>query len=272
VIVANPQKENGHTSIANEIFEALIRYRIPGEERQCLDFIIRKTWGWQKKDDYIPLSQFVEATGMKRQSVTRALNSLASKGLIVRSKSAAESVWKYRFNKDFDGWARRSKKAATAAKVLPTRSKSAADRAAKTLPSKETTKETAKEIQDIHPPTPKKSPFTPPSLEEVRAFWRERGYMAPEVEPEKFWAYYQSNGWRVGRNPMRDWHAAAAGWNSRNGGTAEKPKHHESQAVGWTDEMLRDHEAENQNMLRQALANKAMRERGATKETLNERL
>ena len=47
--MANPQKENGYTSIANDIVEALAGIRIPGEARQCLDVILRKTYGWNKK-------------------------------------------------------------------------------------------------------------------------------------------------------------------------------------------------------------------------------
>lgn len=48
-----------------------------------------------------------------------------------------------------------------------------------------------------------------PTLEEVRAYCRERGN---QVDPEKWMAYYESNGWRVGKNPMRDWKAAVRTW------------------------------------------------------------
>lgn len=40
--MAEPQKENGYTPIANEIMDALCRIRIPGEERQVLDCISGK--------------------------------------------------------------------------------------------------------------------------------------------------------------------------------------------------------------------------------------
>ena len=60
--MANPQKENGYTAIANEIMEALCRHRIPGEDRQVLDVIFRKTYGFNKIEDYISLSQFVDMT------------------------------------------------------------------------------------------------------------------------------------------------------------------------------------------------------------------
>ena len=47
--------------------------------------------------------------------------------------------------------------------------------------------------------------FIPPTVDEVRAYCEARGN---NVDPQKFVDYYSSNGWRVGRNPMRDWKAA----------------------------------------------------------------
>lgn len=55
--------------------------------------------------------------------------------------------------------------------------------------------------------------FIPPTLEDVKAYCRERGN---NVDPERWFAYYQSNGWRVGRNPMKDFKAAIRTW-ERNG-------------------------------------------------------
>ena len=67
--MAEPQKENGYTPIANEIMDALCRIRIPGEERQVLDCIFRKTYGWNKCEDSISLTQFMEMTGLKKPAV-----------------------------------------------------------------------------------------------------------------------------------------------------------------------------------------------------------
>ena len=55
--------------------------------------------------------------------------------------------------------------------------------------------------------------FVPPTLEEIRNYCRERGNA---VDPDVFLAYYESNGWKVGRNPMEDWRAAIRSW-ERNG-------------------------------------------------------
>ena len=60
----------------------------------------------------------------------------------------------------------------------------------------------------------KRKRFTPPTLEQVNQRISEMGYT---LDGERFFYYYESNGWRVGKNPMKDWHQALAGWQSREG-------------------------------------------------------
>ena len=81
----NPQKENGHTGIANEIIEKFCSYRISGEEWMVLWVVLRKTYGWNKKEDFIPLTQFQIMTGLKRPNVIRAIKKLVSKKILVVS-------------------------------------------------------------------------------------------------------------------------------------------------------------------------------------------
>lgn len=61
--------------------------------------------------------------------------------------------------------------------------------------------------------------FTPPTVEEVRAYCKERGN---NVDAEKFVAYYTANGWKVGRNAMKDWRAAVITWERKDG--TKKPE------------------------------------------------
>lgn len=55
--------------------------------------------------------------------------------------------------------------------------------------------------------------FKPPSVDDVRAYCLEQGYSS--VDPQRFVDYYTANGWKVGKNPMKDWKAAVRGWESR---------------------------------------------------------
>jgi hypothetical protein len=52
--------------------------------------------------------------------------------------------------------------------------------------------------------------FLKPSLEEVKLCAAKTGL--PVTEAEKFFNYYESNGWRVGKNPMKSWTHAVANW------------------------------------------------------------
>ena len=79
-----PQLKNGYTRIANEIMEALAKIRIPGEPRQILDAIIRKTYGWDKMKDKISLSQFVKATGLKKVTICKGISKLLQMNIITK--------------------------------------------------------------------------------------------------------------------------------------------------------------------------------------------
>jgi len=52
-----------------------------------------------------------------------------------------------------------------------------------------------------------------PTLEEVRQYCAERNR---GIDAEKFFNYYESNGWRVGKNTMKNWKAAVHTWEKNN--------------------------------------------------------
>lgn len=69
----------------------------------------------------------------------------------------------------------------------------------------------------------------PASVEEAKAYFEEQKSTANEAE--KFFNYFQSNGWRVGgRAPMKDWQASARNWilNCQKFTVAKKPLLHVS--------------------------------------------
>lgn len=66
--------------------------------------------------------------------------------------------------------------------------------------------------------TPKRSStFVPPTVEEVRAYCRER---KNNIDADSFVNFYQSKGWMVGKSKMKDWQACVRTWekNEKNGG------------------------------------------------------
>ena len=56
--------------------------------------------------------------------------------------------------------------------------------------------------------------FKPPAREEVQSYIDEKGY---SIDAERFIDYYTANGWKVGKNPMKDWKATIRNWERRNG-------------------------------------------------------
>ena len=60
---------------------------------------------------------------------------------------------------------------------------------------------------EMKSPTPKR--FVKPTIEEIEAYVREKGY---NVDAERFFNYYESKGWFVGKSPMKNWRAAVATW------------------------------------------------------------
>lgn len=59
----------------------------------------------------------------------------------------------------------------------------------------------------------KRQRFTPPTRSQVKDYCLERNN---RVDPDRFYDYYESNGWRVGKNAMKDWKAAVRTWETNN--------------------------------------------------------
>ena len=63
--------------------------------------------------------------------------------------------------------------------------------------------------------------FTPPSVEEVAAYCRERGN---GVDASRFVDFYSSKGWMVGKTKMKDWQAAVRNWERNSDAKATPAK------------------------------------------------
>lgn len=64
--------------------------------------------------------------------------------------------------------------------------------------------------------------FKKPTIEEIKSYCTSR---CNSVNPNLFYDYYESNGWQVGKNKMKDWKAAVRTWENKKGySNYEKPK------------------------------------------------
>ena len=75
----------------------------------------------------------------------------------------------------------------------------------------------------------RKTLFTPPTVDEVLSYVKEKGY---SVDAEQFVNFYESKNWMVGKNRMSNWHAAVATWQKREN---EKEKENENNRHGRDD-------------------------------------
>ncbi len=74
-------------------------------------------------------------------------------------------------------------------------------------------KQTLKNSNSNNTITKEKQNFVPPTVEEVQDYIYEKKYT---VDAETFVAFYESKGWMVGRNKMKNWKAALVTWEKRN--------------------------------------------------------
>jgi phage replication O-like protein O len=82
--MTTPQIENGFTMIANELLEAILGGGFSHREQSVILAVIRKTYGYAKKEDDISAAQIGAVCGLARQHVTSTLNTLAARNIITK--------------------------------------------------------------------------------------------------------------------------------------------------------------------------------------------
>jgi phage replication O-like protein O len=100
--MGQPQVENGFIRIARELVDEFCRRCFNGQEWRILWAIMRKTYGYNKREDVIALSQFQKITGMDRKSVTRTLKVLKTNRVLIVRVSKEGNI--YRINKNYPDW------------------------------------------------------------------------------------------------------------------------------------------------------------------------
>ena len=78
----SPSLEDGYLRIANELFDAILRFGFTHRQQSVLLAVIRKTYGYGKNRDDISSAQLGELCGIARNHVTEALKDLEAMGVI----------------------------------------------------------------------------------------------------------------------------------------------------------------------------------------------
>lgn len=89
--------------------------------------------------------------------------------------------------------------------------------------------------------TTKRKRFEKPSISDIKQYCMERNN---NVNAEQFYDHYESNGWKVGKNAMKDWKAAVRTWEKNN---YNKPaKSNKQNAIDVVNKLMREYGGEDE--------------------------
>lgn len=103
--MANPQTENGYTSIAHELLEQVARHRFNGIQRSIIDIIWRYTYGFKRKEHQLSTTFIAEAIEADLKGVKVELSRLIEwKVVLVTREGHGARPRTLSFNKNYDDW------------------------------------------------------------------------------------------------------------------------------------------------------------------------
>nr|DAO62642.1 MAG TPA: replisome organizer protein [Caudoviricetes sp.] len=105
---------------------------------------------------------------------------------------------------------------------------------------KEKEKEKDREIDSSASTTTKRKRFEKPTLSEIKEYCIERNN---NVDAQHFYYYYESNGWKVGKNSMKNWQAAVRTW-EKNSYTSTTKKTNTEQTLDAIYKVMNESEVE----------------------------
>ena len=95
--MASPQPDQ-FTKISSELLEAFCLLQLSGSEWSFVHALMRKTYGYNKKEDWVTNSQIMKLTGLDKERVSEAKKKLLLKGVVTEKRN------KIGLQKDYDLW------------------------------------------------------------------------------------------------------------------------------------------------------------------------
>ena len=100
----NPQRDNGHRQINNEIWQALTRADITASAYKVIMCVIDRSWGYNQLEASIGYSVFMKATGLSKVSIRNGVREAVHKHLLLVEPGNFRDAATYLFNKYYDTW------------------------------------------------------------------------------------------------------------------------------------------------------------------------
>ena len=94
--------DKGYTKIAHELLEAIAASDFSKREFKLILTLIRKTYGFNKKEDDITLTQLANHTGIKLSHVSESVRALESKNVFLKREGRHGYLLK--INKNYGTW------------------------------------------------------------------------------------------------------------------------------------------------------------------------
>lgn len=95
--------------------------------------------------------------------------------------------------------------------------------------------EIEKEIHSSASTTTKRKRFEKPSISEIKQYCMERNN---NIDASQFFDYYESNGWKVGKNSMKDWKAAVRTWERSEYRKSNSKKNSKEDAINVVNNLM----------------------------------
>lgn len=176
-----------YTRIHNAILERLAEYDFTSREYACILFLLRKTYGFNRKECKLSYGDFRDATGIDPAHVSRTMKRLVEYKVVTRSEARTKTAATWSFNKYFEQWTIKSRLktpshddtnycsfgnsledepeqtiAETAIELLPNEQKTIAETAIDDCQKSNSYISAKDTIKDISKDTPKESEDAPP--------------------------------------------------------------------------------------------------------------
>lgn len=95
-----------------------------------------------------------------------------------------------------------------------------------------------KEIDSSASTTTKRKRFEKPSISDIKQYCIERNN---NIDASQFYDYYESNGWKVGKNSMKDWKAAVRTWERSEYRKPNSKKNSKEDAINVVKELMEEY-------------------------------
>ncbi len=103
--MAGPQLGDGFTRIANELLDAVCRYKFNGAQFRLIMKVWRQTYGYSKKENKLAITYLIEATGLSESAVKKEMKALIDANVLIVTKRQTKIDSRHiMFNKNYNEW------------------------------------------------------------------------------------------------------------------------------------------------------------------------